>query len=130
IFFGRLGDLIGRKKTFLATMITMGIATAAIGLLPTYESIGWAAPAILVALRLLQGLAIGGEFGGAVTYIAEHAEPKRRGLTTSWLQTTATIGLLLSLAVIYGLRSTMPPQAFAEWGWRVPFLISIVLLIW
>lgn len=130
IFFGRLGDLIGRKKTFLATMITMGVATAIIGLLPTYESIGWAAPAILVGLRLLQGLAIGGEFGGAVTYIAEHADPKSRGLTTSWLQTTATIGLLLSLAVIFGLRSTMSVEAFAEWGWRVPFLLSVALLVW
>lgn len=130
IFFGRLGDLIGRKKTFLATMMTMGIATAAIGLLPTYETIGWAAPALLVALRLVQGLAIGGEFGGAVTYIAEHADPKHRGLTTSWLQITGTLGLLLSLAVILGLRSAMSPESFADWGWRVPFLLSVLLLLW
>lgn len=130
IFFGRLGDMVGRKKTFLITMLIMGVATAAIGLLPTYETIGWAAPAVLVALRLLQGLAIGGEFGGAVTYIAEHADPKSRGLTTSWLQVTGTIGLLLSLAVILGLRTVMSPEAFASWGWRIPFLLSIVLLVW
>jgi MFS family permease len=130
IFFGRLGDLVGRKKTFLITMMIMGVATAMIGLLPTYETIGWAAPALLVILRLLQGLAIGGEFGGAVTYVAEHAEPKSRGLTTSWLQVTATIGLLLSLAVIFGLRSVMTPEQFASWGWRVPFLLSVLLLLW
>lgn len=130
IFFGRLGDMVGRKKTFLVTMLIMGVATAAIGLLPTYETIGWAAPALLVALRLLQGLAIGGEFGGAVTYIAEHADPKSRGLTTSWLQVTGTIGLLLSLAVILGLRTVMSPEAFASWGWRIPFLLSVVLLVW
>lgn len=130
IVFGRLGDMVGRKKTFLITMLIMGLATAAIGLLPTYETIGWAAPAILVALRLLQGLAIGGEFGGAVTYIAEHADPKSRGLTTSWLQVTGTIGLLLSLAVILTLRTAMSPEAFASWGWRIPFLLSVVLLVW
>lgn len=128
IVFGRLGDLVGRKKTFLLTMIIMGVATATIGFLPTYETIGWAAPAILVALRLLQGLAIGGEFGGAVTYIAEHASARRRGFLTSWLQITGTIGLLVSLAVILVLRSSMSEEAFAQWGWRVPFMLSIGLL--
>ena len=130
IVFGRLGDLVGRKKTFLVTMIIMGTATATIGFLPTFESIGWAAPAILVLLRLLQGLAIGGEFGGAVTYIAEHADARRRGFMTSWLQITGTIGLLLSLAVILVLRSNMSADAFASWGWRVPFMLSIGLLLY
>ncbi len=130
IVFGRLGDLVGRKKTFLITMIIMGVATAAVGFLPTFETIGWAAPAILVALRLLQGLAIGGEFGGAVTYIAEHADNRSRGFTTSWLQITGTIGLLLSLSVIWALRSSMSPEAFALWGWRVPFMLSIGLLVY
>jgi MFS family permease len=130
IFFGRLGDLVGRKKTFLITMVIMGVATATIGFLPTYESIGWAAPAILVALRLLQGLAIGGEFGGAVTYIAEHADNRRRGFLTSWLQITGTIGLLISLGVIWGLRSSMSAESFALWGWRVPFMLSIGLLVY
>lgn len=128
IIFGRLGDLVGRKKTFLVTMVIMGVATATIGFLPTYETIGWAAPAILVALRLLQGLAIGGEFGGAVTYIAEHANARQRGFLTSWLQITGTIGLLVSLAVILLLRSSMSEEAFAQWGWRVPFMLSIGLL--
>lgn len=130
IVFGRLGDLVGRKKTFLVTMIIMGMATATIGFLPTFETIGWAAPAILVALRLLQGLAIGGEFGGAVTYIAEHADSRRRGFTTSWLQITGTIGLLLSLTVIWALRTFMSPESFALWGWRVPFMLSIALLVY
>lgn len=128
IVFGRLGDLVGRKKTFLVTMIIMGVATATIGFMPTFHSIGWAAPAILVVLRLLQGLAVGGEFGGAVTYIAEHAASRRRGLTTSWLQITATFGLLLSLSVIWALRSSMSAESFAVWGWRVPFLLSVGLL--
>ena len=130
IVFGRLGDLVGRKKTFLVTMMIMGIATATIGFLPTFASIGWAAPAILVGLRLLQGLAIGGEFGGAVTYIAEHAETHRRGYMTSWLQITGTIGLLISVCVILVLRSGMSPEAFAAWGWRVPFMLSIGLLLY
>lgn len=130
IVFGRLGDLVGRKKTFLITMVIMGVATATIGFLPTFETIGWAAPAILVSLRLLQGLAIGGEFGGAVTYIAEHADSRRRGFTTSWLQITGTIGLLLSLTVIWALRTSMSPETFALWGWRVPFMLSIALLVY
>jgi len=128
IVFGRLGDLVGRKRTFLVTMMIMGVATATIGFLPTFETIGWAAPAILVLLRLLQGLAVGGEFGGAVTYIAEHADPRRRGLTTSWLQITGTLGLLASLTVILLLRSSLSAESFALWGWRVPFLLSIGLL--
>ena len=129
IFFGRLGDMIGRKKTFLITMMIMGLATAAVGLLPTYETIGWLAPAILVSLRLLQGLAVGGEFGGAVTYVAEHAPANERGLTTSWMQITATLGLFLSLLVILACRQSMAPEAFASWGWRIPFLLSIILLV-
>jgi MFS family permease len=128
VIFGRLGDMVGRKKTFLITMMMMGVATATIGFLPTFETIGWAAPAILVLLRLLQGLAIGGEFGGAVTYIAEHCQPKRRGFMTSWLQITGTVGLLVSLAVILLLRSLMSAESFALWGWRVPFMLSIGLL--
>jgi MFS family permease len=129
IVFGRLGDVVGRKKTFLITMLVMGFATAAIGLLPTYESIGWAAPALLVALRLLQGLAVGGEFGGAVTYVAEHSSRDKRGLTTSWIQITGTLGLFLSLIVIVLCRSSMSAEAFASWGWRVPFIGSIALLL-
>ncbi|MCT8962744.1 MFS transporter [Pseudomonas veronii] len=128
VFFGWLGDTLGRKKTFLITMMIMGGATAIIGFLPTYETVGWTAPAILVSLRLLQGLAIGGEFGGAVTYIAEHTPPHRRGYMTSWLQITGTIGLLLSLAVILLLRSSMSAEDFLSWGWRVPFMLSILLL--
>ena len=129
IVFGKLGDTIGRKYTFLVTMLIMGLSTAAVGLLPTYETIGWAAPVVLVTLRLLQGLAVGGEFGGAVTYIAEHAQHHNRGLMTSWLQITGTIGLLLSLLVIMGLRAAMPEAAFAAWGWRIPFLLSVALLL-
>ncbi len=129
IFFGRLGDMIGRKHTFLITMLVMGLATAAVGFLPTYETIGWAAPAILVTLRLLQGLAVGGEFGGAVTYVAEHAAAKHRGFTTSWMQITATLGLLLSLLVILVCRNAMSAEAFASWGWRIPFVLSILLLV-
>jgi MFS family permease len=128
IVFGRLGDMVGRKKTFLITMMIMGVGTAAIGFLPTFQTIGWAAPAVLVTLRLVQGLAIGGEFGGAVTYIAEHSPADRRGLMTSWLQITGTIGLLLSLGLILGLRSCMSPENFASWGWRIPFMLSILLL--
>src|SRR5262245_24679104 len=113
VVFGRLGDLIGRKKTFLATMLIMGVATAAVGALPTFETIGWWAPAILVGLRLLQGLAVGGEFGGAVTYVAEHADADKRGFTTSWIQITATLGLFLSLMVIIACRSSMSAADFA-----------------
>jgi MFS family permease len=128
LFFGRLGDLIGRKYTFLVTMTVMGIATFVVGLLPGYATIGILAPIGFIICRLLQGLALGGEYGGAATYVAEHAPQGRRGYYTSWIQTTATVGLLLSLLVILGLRMSMSPEAFASWGWRVPFLISIILL--
>ncbi|MFL5027118.1 MAG: MFS transporter [Microvirga sp.] len=128
LFFGRLGDLIGRKYTFLVTMTVMGIATFIVGLLPGYASIGIAAPILFIACRLLQGLALGGEYGGAATYVAEHSPQGRRGFYTSWIQTTATVGLFLSLLVILALRLTMTPEAFADWGWRVPFLVSILLL--
>jgi MFS family permease len=129
LFFGRIGDLVGRKYTFLITLLVMGLSTFAVGLMPTYETIGWAAPVILVVLRLLQGLALGGEYGGAATYVAEHANPKRRGFATSWIQTTATMGFFLSLAVIGLCRYSMDAQTFASWGWRLPFLVSLVLLV-
>ncbi|MDB5944638.1 MAG: transporter [Ramlibacter sp.] len=128
IFFGRLGDMIGRKYTFLVTILIMGLSTFIVGLLPGYASIGVAAPVILIGLRLLQGLALGGEYGGAATYVAEHAPHGKRGAYTSWIQTTATLGLFLSLLVILGVRTTMGEAAFAEWGWRIPFLVSILLL--
>ncbi|HSI00625.1 MAG TPA: MFS transporter [Reyranella sp.] len=128
LFFGSLGDLIGRKYTFLVTMTLMGISTFVVGLLPSYASIGFAAPVLFIACRLLQGLALGGEYGGAATYVAEHAPPGRRGFYTSWIQTTATVGLFLSLIVILLLRFYLSPAQFAEWGWRVPFLVSILLL--
>ena len=128
IFFGRLGDMIGRKYTFLVTIVIMGLATFIVGLLPNYASIGVAAPVILIALRLLQGLALGGEYGGAATYVAEHAPHDKRGAFTSWIQTTATLGLFLSLMVILGTRTLIGEEAFADWGWRVPFLLSIFLL--
>jgi MFS family permease len=127
LVFGRLGDLIGRKHTFLITILIMGGSTALVGLLPGYGTIGVAAPVILITLRLLQGLALGGEYGGAATYVAEHAPDGRRGFYTSWIQTTATLGLFLSLLVILTCRLTMG-DAFNEWGWRIPFLVSIVLL--
>ncbi len=129
IVFGRLGDLIGRKHTFLITIMIMGVSTFFVGLLPTYATIGIAAPILLVVLRCLQGLALGGEYGGAATYVAEHAPQGRRGLYTSFIQTTATIGLFLSLLVILGCRVALGPEAFAEWGWRIPFLISFLLLL-
>ncbi|MGI6244948.1 MAG: MFS transporter [Pseudochelatococcus sp.] len=128
LFFGRLGDLVGRKYTFLITIIIMGLSTFIVGLLPSYTSIGIAAPVILIVLRLLQGLALGGEYGGAATYVAEHAPRGRRGFYTSFIQTTATMGLFLSLLVILGVRTWLGEEAFAAWGWRIPFLISIVLL--
>ncbi len=128
LVFGRLGDLIGRKHTFLITILIMGISTAVVGLLPSYASIGIAAPIILISLRLLQGLALGGEYGGAATYVAEHAPFHRRGLYTSWIQTTATLGLFLSLLVIITCRVTLGDD-FETWGWRIPFLVSILLLI-
>jgi len=127
IMFGRLGDLVGRKHTFLITIVIMGVSTALVGVLPTHASIGVAAPIALVALRLLQGLALGGEYGGAATYVAEHAPPGKRGLYTSWIQTTATLGLFLSLLVILGCRLLLGAE-FETWGWRVPFLLSIILL--
>jgi MFS family permease len=128
IVFGRLGDLWGRKNTFLVTMLLMGGSTFVVGLLPGYDAIGVAAPILLVAMRLIQGLALGGEYGGAATYVAEHAPPGRRGLYTSFIQTTATLGLFLSLIVILGVRGQTGEAAFADWGWRIPFLVSIVLL--
>src|SRR5437763_15121461 len=129
LVFGRIGDLVGRKYTFLITIIFMGAATFAVGLLPTYASIGWLAPILMVTLRLIQGLALGGEYGGAATYVAEHAPNNRRGYDTSWIQTTATLGLFLALLVIYLGRSNMDAKAFAEWGWRIPFWFSLILLV-
>ncbi|GAB3488296.1 MFS transporter [Curvibacter fontanus] len=128
IFFGRLGDMIGRKYTFLVTILIMGLSTFIVGILPTYASIGVAAPVILIALRLLQGLALGGEYGGAATYVAEHSPQGKRGAYTAWIQTTSTLGLFLSLIVILGTRTAMGEAAFADWGWRIPFLVSIFLL--
>jgi hypothetical protein len=128
LVFGRLGDLVGRKYTFLITIVIMGSATALVGVLPGYAQIGVAAPVALIALRLLQGLALGGEYGGAATYVAEHAPPGRRGFYTSWIQTTATLGLFLSLLVILACRTLLEPGEFEAWGWRVPFLLSILLL--
>jgi hypothetical protein len=129
IVFGRIGDLVGRKYTFLVTILVMGAATFLVGLLPTFAQIGWLAPILLVTLRLCQGLALGGEYGGAATYVAEHARPGERGFATSFIQTTATLGMLLALIVIALTRSSMDAKAFAEWGWRVSFLISLVLLV-
>ncbi len=128
LVFGRLGDMIGRKYTFLVTILIMGMSTFIVGVLPNYASIGAAAPIILVGLRLLQGLALGGEYGGAATYVAEHAPQGRRGNYTSWIQTTATLGLFLSLVIIIGVKQMLGDAAFADWGWRVPFLLSIFLL--
>ena len=128
LVFGRLGDMIGRKYTFLVTIVIMGLSTFIVGLLPSYASIGVAAPVILIALRMLQGLALGGEYGGAAVYVAEHAPHHKRGAYTSWIQTTATLGLFLSLLVILGVRTAIGEAAFADWGWRVPFVVSILLL--
>ena len=128
LVFGRLGDMIGRKYTFLITIVIMGLSTFIVGLLPSYASIGVAAPVILIALRMLQGLALGGEYGGAAVYVAEHAPQHKRGAYTSWIQTTATMGLFLSLLVILGVRTAIGEAAFADWGWRVPFVVSILLL--
>ncbi len=129
LIFGRIGDLVGRKYTFLVTIVVMGSSTFLVGLLPKYTAIGWAAPILLVTLRLCQGLALGGEYGGAATYVAEHARPHERGFSTSWIQTTATLGLLLALIVIGLCREFMDAAVFADWGWRVPFLVSIILLV-
>ncbi len=128
LVFGRLGDLVGRKYTFLITILIMGLSTFAVGILPSYASIGVAAPVILISLRLLQGLALGGEYGGAATYVAEHSRNDNRGYATSWIQTTATGGLFLSLLVILGCRLSLGNEAFEAWGWRIPFLLSAVLL--
>jgi len=131
LVFGRVGDLVGRKYTFLVTIMVMGFSTFAVGLLPTYAQVGWLAPILMVSLRLLQGLALGGEYGGAATYVAEHAAPGRRGYDTAWIQTTATLGLFLALLVIGICRfsGVMTPAQFSEWGWRLPFLVSLLLLI-
>jgi MFS family permease len=128
LVFGRLGDMIGRKYTFLVTILIMGASTFLVGLLPSHASIGIAAPIILVTLRILQGLALGGEYGGAATYVAEHAPEGKRGFFTSWIQTTATLGLFLSLLVITGVRASMDTKSFEDWGWRIPFLVSVLLL--
>jgi len=128
LVFGRLGDMVGRKYTFLITILIMGLSTFIVGILPSYASIGIAAPVILIILRLAQGLALGGEYGGAATYVAEHAPQGKRGAYTSWIQTTATLGLFLSLLVILGVRNATGEEAFAAWGWRIPFLVSIFLL--
>ena len=128
LFFGRIGDLVGRKYTFLITIVVMGASTAAVGLLPTYATIGFLAPILLVLLRLLQGLALGGEYGGAATYVAEHAPHGKRGYDTAWIQTTATLGLFMALLVIGFCRWKMGADTFKSWGWRLPFLVSLVLL--
>ncbi len=128
LVFGRLGDMVGRKHTFLVTILIMGASTFLVGVLPSYGSIGLAAPVLLIVLRLLQGLALGGEYGGAATFVAEHSPPESRGAHTAWIQTTATLGLLLSLMVILGTRTLLGEEAFAQWGWRIPFLMSALLL--
>src|SRR6478736_5416286 len=127
LVFGRIGDLVGRKNTFLVTMVIMGGSTFAVGLLPSYASVGTAAPLMLVGLRLLQGLALGGQYGGAATYVAEHAPEGKRGFYTSFIQTTATLGLFAALLVVIGVRSAIGTEAFTAWGWRLPFLASAVL---
>ncbi|BBU30316.1 MFS transporter [Burkholderia sp. THE68] len=128
IVFGRLGDMIGRKYTFLATILLMGLSTFVVGLLPGYSTMGIVSPIIFIVMRMLQGLALGGEYGGAATYVAEHAPPAKRGAWTAWIQTTATLGLFISLLVILSVRAILNEAAFAAWGWRVPFLVSIALL--
>ena len=128
IVFGRIGDLVGRKVTFLLTIMIMGLSTTVVGLLPGYAKIGVAAPVLLIVMRLLQGLALGGEYGGAATYVAEHAPHGKRGAYTSWIQTTATFGLFLSLLVILGCRTVLGTETFEDWGWRIPFLVSLILL--
>jgi MFS family permease len=129
LVFGRIGDLVGRKYTFLVTIVFMGGATFLVGLLPTFQTIGWFAPILLVTLRLVQGLALGGEYGGAATYVAEHAPHERRGYDTAWIQTTATLGFFLALAVIGACRVYMDAKVFADWGWRIPFWLSLILLV-
>src|SRR3954452_15764599 len=129
LIFGRIGDLVGRKYTFLVTIMVMGLSTFMVGLLPTFATIGWLAPVLLVTLRLLQGLALGGEYGGAATYVAEHSRAHERGYTTSFIQTTATLGFFLALVVIGLCRVYMDAKMFAEWGWRIPFWVSLILLV-
>jgi MFS family permease len=129
VIFGHIGDLVGRKFTFMLTLVLMGLATFLVGCLPTYETIGWLAPVLLVACRVVQGLALGGEYGGAATYIAEHAPDDRRGLYTSWIQTTATMGIVFALLVILAFRVGMGDEAFTAYGWRFPFLISALLVV-
>src|SRR5437588_5649398 len=129
IFFGHLGDLIGRKFTFMLTLLLMGAATFLVGLIPSYASWGYAAPILILLMRAVQGLALGGEYGGAATYIAEHAPDGKRGLYTSWIQTTATMGIVLALLVILICRQAMSPQAFSDWGWRIPFWLSAILVV-
>jgi MFS family permease len=128
LFFGRIGDLVGRKYAFLVTLLIMGGATAAIGFLPTYATIGIAAPITLLVIRILQGLALGGEYGGAAVYVAEHVPDERRGFYTSFIQITATLGLFVSLVVILFVQTSMSPQTFSAWGWRIPFIISLLLV--
>src|SRR5438128_4073513 len=128
LFFGRIGDLVGRKYAFLVTLLIMGGATASIGLLPTYAQIGILAPILLILIRVLQGLALGGEYGGAAVYVAEHVPDQRRGFYTSFIQITATLGLFVSLIVILLVQHTMSREAFGSWGWRLPFIISILLV--
>lgn len=129
ILFGSLGDRLGRKHTFLLTLILMGISTTAVGLLPTYETIGFAAPVALVLLRLVQGLAIGGEYGGAAIYVAEHAPVNRRGFFTSFIQTTATLGFFVAILVVLACRLSLGEEGFRAWGWRIPFLLSALLVV-
>src|SRR6267142_3016301 len=129
IIFGRIGDLVGRKYTFLVTIMVMGTSTFLVGLLPTFTQIGWVAPILLVTLRLLQGLALGGEYGGAAPYVAEHSRPNERGYTTSFIQTTATLGMFLALALIWLCRVYIDDATFRDWGWRIPFLVSLILLV-
>jgi hypothetical protein len=129
LVFGRIGDLVGRKYTFLVTIVFMGGATFLVGLLPTFQTLGWAAPILLVTLRLVQGLALGGEYGGAATYVAEHAPHERRGYDTAWIQTTATLGFFLALLIIGVCRVYMDAKVFADWGWRIPFWLSLILLV-
>ena len=128
LFFGRLGDLVGRKYTFLLTLVLMGLSTFLIGCIPGYQTIGYLAPILVLVLRLLQGLALGGEYGGAATYVAEHAPVGKRGYWTSWIQTTATVGLFLSLLVIISVKANLSKEDFADWGWRIPFWISIIMV--
>src|ERR1051326_8165827 len=128
LFFGRIGDLVGRKYAFLVTLVIMGSCTALIGLMPTYKTAGWFAPILLIGFRVLQGLALGGEYGGAAVYVAEHVPDHKRGFYTSFIQITATLGLFVSLAVILIVQNSMSKETFGAWGWRIPFLISVFLV--